>query len=63
MKEEQEREAENKRHTMSHAPERIPDLDSPRLSRSPLKNDKKEKVIRSQRGQEEGIGEFLAIYL
>lgn len=32
-----------KRHTMGHPPEHIPDLDSPR-SRSPLKKDKKEKV-------------------
>ncbi|XP_037917599.1 protein 4.1 homolog isoform X3 [Hermetia illucens] len=33
----------NKRHTMSHPPDHIPDLDSPRQSRSPLKKDKKEK--------------------
>ncbi|XP_065366719.1 protein 4.1 homolog isoform X2 [Calliphora vicina] len=32
-----------KRHTMGHPPEHIPDLDSPR-SRSPLKKDKKEKA-------------------
>lgn len=32
-----------KRHTMGHPPEHIPDLDSPR-SRSPLKKDKKDKV-------------------
>lgn len=34
----------NKRHTLSNPPEHIPDLDSPRQSRSPLKKDKKEKV-------------------
>lgn len=34
----------NKRHTMSHPPDHIPDLDSPRQSRSPIKKDKKEKV-------------------
>ncbi|XP_046810953.1 protein 4.1 homolog isoform X5 [Lucilia cuprina] len=34
-----------KRHTMGHPPEHIPDLDSPR-SRSPLKKDKKDKLIR-----------------
>lgn len=44
MKEEQEREAANKRNTLSHTPERKTDGDSPRQSRSPLKNDKKEKV-------------------
>lgn len=32
-----------KRHTMGHPPDHIPDLDSPR-SRSPLKKDKKDKV-------------------
>lgn len=37
-------EEENKRHTMSHPPDHIPDLDSPRQSRSPLKKDKKERV-------------------
>lgn len=35
---------ENKRHTMSHPPDHIPDLDSPRQSRSPIKKDKKERV-------------------
>lgn len=40
---EKEKDAQ-KRHTMGHPPEHIPDLDSPR-SRSPLKKDKKEKVI------------------
>lgn len=44
LKEEQEREAANKRNTLSHTPERKPEADSPRQSRSPLKNDKKEKV-------------------
>lgn len=44
LKEEQEREAANKRNTLSHTPERKPESDSPRQSRSPLKNDKKEKV-------------------
>lgn len=44
MKEEQDREA--KRNTLSHTPERKPESDSPRQSRSPLKNDKKEKVRR-----------------
>lgn len=44
MKEEQDREAANKRNTLSHTPDRKPELDSPRQSRSPLKNDKKEKV-------------------
>lgn len=34
----------NKRHTLSNPPDHIPDLDSPRQSRSPLKKDKKEKV-------------------
>lgn len=33
----------NKRHTLSNPPDHIPDLDSPRQSRSPLKKDKKEK--------------------
>ncbi|XP_050095711.1 protein 4.1 homolog isoform X4 [Anopheles aquasalis] len=34
----------NKRHTMSHPPDHIPDLDSPtRGSRSPIKKDKKER--------------------
>lgn len=42
MKEEQDREA--KRNTLSHTPDRKPEADSPRQSRSPLKNDKKEKV-------------------
>lgn len=41
---EKEKDKENKRHTMSHPPDHIPDLDSPRQSRSPLKKDKKEKV-------------------
>ena len=39
---EKEKDAQ-KRHTMGHPPEHIPDFDSPR-SRSPLKKDKKEKV-------------------
>lgn len=34
----------NKRHTMSHPPDHIPDLDSPRQSRSPIKKEKKDKV-------------------
>ncbi|XP_035788775.1 protein 4.1 homolog isoform X4 [Anopheles albimanus] len=37
----------NKRHTMSHPPDHIPDLDSPtRGSRSPIKKDKKERLKR-----------------
>lgn len=43
LKEEQDREAA-KRNTLSHTPDRKPEADSPRQSRSPLKNDKKEKV-------------------
>lgn len=43
LEKEKDKEA-SKRHTMSHPPDRIPDLDSPRQSRSPLKKDKKEKV-------------------
>ncbi|XP_054089954.1 protein 4.1 homolog isoform X4 [Zeugodacus cucurbitae] len=39
---EKEKDAQ-KRHTMGHPPEHIPDFDSPR-SRSPLKKDKKEKA-------------------
>ncbi|XP_073811223.1 erythrocyte membrane protein band 4.1 like coracle isoform X4 [Musca autumnalis] len=39
---EKEKDAQ-KRHTMGHPPEHIPDLDSPR-SRSPLKKDKKDKA-------------------
>lgn len=38
-----QKEKENKRHTMSHPPDHIPDLDSPRQSRSPIKKDKKER--------------------
>lgn len=38
----------NKRHTLSNPPDHIPDLDSPRQSRSPLKKDKKEKVSQRQ---------------
>lgn len=40
----------SKRHTMSHPPDHIPELDSPRQSRSPLKKSKKEQVrfIQSQ---------------
>lgn len=34
----------SKRHTMSHPPDHIPELDSPRQSRSPLKKGKKEQV-------------------
>lgn len=34
----------NKRHTMSHPPDHIPELDSPRQSRSPIKKEKKDKV-------------------
>lgn len=49
LKEEQDREAANKRNTLSHTPERKPESDSPRQSRSPLKNDKKEKVSGRQR--------------
>lgn len=41
---EKEKDNAAKRHTMSHPPEHIPDLDSPRQSRSPLKKDKKEQV-------------------
>ncbi|XP_054740846.1 protein 4.1 homolog isoform X4 [Anastrepha obliqua] len=41
---EKEKDAQ-KRHTMGHPPEHIPDFDSPR-SRSPLKKDKKEKLKR-----------------
>uniref|UniRef100_A0A1B0AGC2 Moesin/ezrin/radixin homolog 1 n=1 Tax=Glossina pallidipes TaxID=7398 RepID=A0A1B0AGC2_GLOPL len=41
---EKEKDAQ-KRHTMAHPPDHIPDLDSPR-SRSPIKKDKKEKLIR-----------------
>ncbi|CRK88465.1 CLUMA_CG002250, isoform A [Clunio marinus] len=37
---------ENKRHTMSHPPDHIPELDSPRQSRSPIKKDKKERLKR-----------------
>lgn len=37
---------DSKRHTMSHPPDHIPELDSPR-SRSPLKKDKKEQVSSS----------------
>lgn len=29
---------------MSHPPDHIPDLDSPRQARSPIKKDKKDKV-------------------
>lgn len=39
---------DSKRHTMSHPPDHIPELDSPR-SRSPLKKDKKEQVSKSTR--------------
>lgn len=39
-----QKEKENKRHTMSHPPDHIPELDSPRQSRSPIKKDKKERV-------------------
>ncbi|XP_055919951.1 protein 4.1 homolog isoform X4 [Eupeodes corollae] len=43
---EKEREKDaQKRHTMGHPPDHIPDLDPPR-SRSPLKKDKKEKLKR-----------------
>lgn len=38
-----------KRHTMSHPPDHIPELDSPRQSRSPLKKDKKEQVSKFYR--------------
>jgi hypothetical protein len=31
---------------MSHPPDHIPELDSPRQSRSPIKKDKKERVSR-----------------
>lgn len=41
-----QKEKENKRHTMSHPPDHIPELDSPRQSRSPIKKDKKERVSR-----------------
>ncbi|CAH1727926.1 unnamed protein product [Chironomus riparius] len=37
------KEKENKRHTMSHPPDHIPELDSPRQSRSPIKKEKKER--------------------
>ncbi|XP_055314155.1 protein 4.1 homolog [Sitodiplosis mosellana] len=36
----------SKRHTMSHPPDHIPELDSPRQSRSPLKKGKKEQLKR-----------------
>lgn len=39
-----------KRHTMSHPPDHIPELDSPRQSRSPLKKGKKEQVNRIDTG-------------
>lgn len=38
-----------KRHTMSHPPDHIPELDSPRQSRSPLKKGKKEQVRKVHR--------------
>jgi hypothetical protein len=41
---ENEKDKENKRHTMSYPPDHIPDLDSPHKSRSPIKKDKKERV-------------------
>lgn len=53
MKEEQDRE-EAKRNTLSHTPDRKPEADSPRQSRSPLKNDKKEKVRKEGGGDWEG---------
>ncbi|XP_046810951.1 protein 4.1 homolog isoform X3 [Lucilia cuprina] len=40
-----------KRHTMGHPPEHIPDLDSPR-SRSPLKKDKKDKAEKDKKQKE-----------
>lgn len=43
LEKEKEKDA-NKRHTMSHPPDHIPDLDSPRQARSPIKKDKKDKV-------------------
>lgn len=43
LEKEREKDA-SKRHTMSHPPDHIPELDSPRQSRSPLKKDKKEQV-------------------
>lgn len=43
LEKDKEREAA-KRHTMSHPPDHIPELDSPRQSRSPLKKSKKEQV-------------------
>jgi hypothetical protein len=47
LKDKEEKEKENKRHTMSHPPDHIPELDSPRQSRSPIKKDKKERVSSS----------------
>lgn len=44
IKDKEDKEKENKRHTMSHPPDHIPELDSPRQSRSPIKKDKKERV-------------------
>ena len=42
-----QKEKENKRHTMSHPPDHIPELDSPRQSRSPIKKEKKDRVSSS----------------
>lgn len=47
LEKEREKDA-SKRHTMSHPPDHIPELDSPRQSRSPLKKDKKEQVSSSK---------------
>ncbi|XP_059608282.1 protein 4.1 homolog isoform X4 [Phlebotomus argentipes] len=46
LAEKEQAEKDKKRHTMSHPPDHIPELDSPRQSRSPLKKDKKEKLKR-----------------
>lgn len=35
---------DNKRHTMSHPPDHIPDLDSPKEPRSPIKKETKDRV-------------------
>lgn len=43
---------------MSHPPDHIPELDSPRQSRSPLKKGKKEQVIQIERHS----GNYFIIY-
>lgn len=44
QKEKEKQEKENKRHTMSHPPDHIPELDPSHQSRSPIKKDKKDRV-------------------